>query len=215
VVARVHCGGLRVKCGSREENTPTSAVLCSRRACDRSAPSIRVTASQLCWLVVLVIVTCFRCPSSLGQTQTSVNVQVDHDSWTFKEGAPADVACLAQTNDGFLWLGSANGLFRFDGTRSNHSGRRLAIGSSRPACILCSHPRLVVSGSVTPSEASVSWIRGESQIMEARLPLQAEVSGVLPRIGMESYGQPHPVVYGDSIIRGGSLSELSGTLRPD
>jgi len=29
--ARVYCGGLRVKCGSCEENTPTSAVLCSRR----------------------------------------------------------------------------------------------------------------------------------------------------------------------------------------
>jgi PAS domain S-box-containing protein len=42
---------------------------------------------------------------------------VGHDSWTFKEGAPADVTCLAQTNDGFLWLGGPNGLFRFDGTR--------------------------------------------------------------------------------------------------
>jgi hypothetical protein len=40
-----------------------------------------------------------------------------HDSWTFQQGAPADVACIAQTNDGFLWLGSPNGLFRFDGTR--------------------------------------------------------------------------------------------------
>jgi PAS domain S-box-containing protein len=46
-----------------------------------------------------------------------VNPQVDHESWTFKEGAPTDVACLAQTNDGFLWLGGHNGLFRFDGTR--------------------------------------------------------------------------------------------------
>src|ERR1700739_1267656 len=42
-----------------------------------------------------------------------------------------------------------------------------------------------------------------------------EVFTVLPRIGMESYGQAHPVVYGDSIIRGGSMSGLSGTLRPD
>jgi PAS domain S-box-containing protein len=84
----------------------------------RSQPldRFRVTASQLC-CVVLMIVTCFRCPSSLGQTQASVSVQVGHDSWTFKEGAPADVACLAQTNDGFLWLGGPNGLFRFDGTR--------------------------------------------------------------------------------------------------
>jgi PAS domain S-box-containing protein len=64
-----------------------------------------------------MIITCFRCPSSLGQTPASGNVQVGHDSWTFKDGAPADVACLAQTNDGFLWLGGPNGLFRFDGTR--------------------------------------------------------------------------------------------------
>jgi PAS domain S-box-containing protein len=64
-----------------------------------------------------MIVTCFRCPSSRGQTPASGNVQVDHDSWTFQQGAPADVTCLAQTNDGFLWLGGPNGLFRFDGTR--------------------------------------------------------------------------------------------------
>jgi PAS domain S-box-containing protein len=44
-------------------------------------------------------------------------VQVGHDSWTIQQGAPADVACLAQANDGFLWLGGPNGLFRFDGTR--------------------------------------------------------------------------------------------------
>lgn len=55
--------------------------------------------------------------SSLAQTPAPVNVQLEHDSWTFKDGAPADVVCLAQTNDGFLWLGSPEGLFRFDGTR--------------------------------------------------------------------------------------------------
>ena len=83
----------------------------------RSAHSIRASALQLCWLVALLIVTCFRCPSSLGQTPALVNVQVDHDSWTFKEGAPAEIECLAQTDDGFLWLGGEDGLFRFDGTR--------------------------------------------------------------------------------------------------
>jgi PAS domain S-box-containing protein len=30
---------------------------------------------------------------------------------------PPDVSCLAQTNDGYLWLCSTEGLFRFDGTR--------------------------------------------------------------------------------------------------
>jgi ligand-binding sensor domain-containing protein len=42
---------------------------------------------------------------------------VGHDSWAFNQGAPADISCLAQTSDGFLWLGGQNGLFRFDGTR--------------------------------------------------------------------------------------------------
>jgi PAS domain S-box-containing protein len=64
-----------------------------------------------------MIVICLRCSSLFGQTPESVSVQVGHDSWTFQQGAPADVACLAQTNDGFLWLGGPNGLFRFDGTR--------------------------------------------------------------------------------------------------
>jgi ligand-binding sensor domain-containing protein len=56
-------------------------------------------------------------------------VRVGHDFWTFKDGAPADVVCLAQTKDGFLWLGTPGGLFRFDGTRfqpfSSLSGDRL------------------------------------------------------------------------------------------
>ncbi len=56
--------------------------------------------------------------SLFGQTLRSANLQVGHESWTFKDGAPPDVTCLAQTNDGFLWLcGGPNGLVRFDGTR--------------------------------------------------------------------------------------------------
>ena len=41
-----------------------------------------------------------------------------HTSWTQEEGTslPA-VQALAQTSDGYLWLGTANGLIRFDGMR--------------------------------------------------------------------------------------------------
>ena len=129
--------------------------------CSRSAHSIRVAASQLCWLVVSMIVACFLCPSSLGQTPELANVQVGHDFWSFNQGAPPDIACLAQTNDGFLWLGGQNGLFRFDGTRFEPFSSPLAISFSRPRCEPCSHPRRVGSGSATRSEASVSWIRDE------------------------------------------------------
>jgi len=72
---------------------------------------------RLCWLVLLLIVTSLACPSMRGQMPASANLQVGHDFWTFKDGAPPDVNSMAQTTDGFLWLGSLAGLFRFDGTR--------------------------------------------------------------------------------------------------
>ena len=42
------------------------------------------------------------------------NLQLEYDTWTFKDGAPATVT-VAQTTDGFLWLGNTGGLYRFDG----------------------------------------------------------------------------------------------------
>ena len=43
--------------------------------------------------------------------------QLHHTLWTYTEGAPGEVHALAQTTDGYLWLGTATGLFRFDGIR--------------------------------------------------------------------------------------------------
>lgn len=40
-----------------------------------------------------------------------------HDIWTAKDGAPGEIASMAQTADGWLWIGSASGLYRFDGVR--------------------------------------------------------------------------------------------------
>jgi len=41
--------------------------------------------------------------------------QLQHTAWTVSDGAPSQVSALAQTADGWLWIGSALGLFRFDG----------------------------------------------------------------------------------------------------
>jgi signal transduction histidine kinase/ligand-binding sensor domain-containing protein len=43
--------------------------------------------------------------------------QVMSQSWSVQQGAPQNISAMAQTADGFLWLGSQGGLFRFDGTR--------------------------------------------------------------------------------------------------
>ncbi len=43
--------------------------------------------------------------------------QFYHTAWTVREGAPGQVTALAQTRDGYLWLGTQTGLYRFDGVR--------------------------------------------------------------------------------------------------
>jgi len=43
--------------------------------------------------------------------------QLDHASWTIRDGAPTGVRAFTQSPDGVLWIGSATGLYRFDGVR--------------------------------------------------------------------------------------------------
>jgi signal transduction histidine kinase/ligand-binding sensor domain-containing protein len=42
---------------------------------------------------------------------------ITHTFWTRRDGAPGTVTALAQTKDGYLWVGSLLGLYRFDGLR--------------------------------------------------------------------------------------------------
>ncbi|AVR96455.1 hypothetical protein C9I28_12665 [Pseudoduganella armeniaca] len=42
---------------------------------------------------------------------------MQHTSWTASNGAPTGITAIAQTPDGWLWIGGAAGLFRFDGAR--------------------------------------------------------------------------------------------------
>lgn len=43
--------------------------------------------------------------------------QMYHTAWTVREGAPSNINTSAQTTDGYLWLGTDDGLFRFDGAQ--------------------------------------------------------------------------------------------------
>lgn len=42
---------------------------------------------------------------------------LDHRRWSATDGGPSQVGALAQTADGYLWLGTNESLFRFDGLR--------------------------------------------------------------------------------------------------
>jgi len=42
--------------------------------------------------------------------------QMTHTAWGAKEGVIGEVLAIAQTSDGFMWLGTTGGLLRFDST---------------------------------------------------------------------------------------------------
>ena len=62
--------------------------------------------------------------------------------WVSADGLPEDFAqALAQTPDGYLWIGSSGGLVRFDGVRFTvfNAGNEPAIRDDSVYCLLVSH----------------------------------------------------------------------------
>jgi ligand-binding sensor domain-containing protein len=55
------------------------------------------------------------CSYSVALDSNRTIAQFAHTAWGPKDGAPSVVAALAQSADGYLWLGSSVGLYRFDG----------------------------------------------------------------------------------------------------
>jgi ligand-binding sensor domain-containing protein len=65
--------------------------------------------------VCLFLALACSCAAAFDSDRTIA--QFAHTAWGPKDGAPSEVHALAQTTDGYLWLGTATGLFRFDGMR--------------------------------------------------------------------------------------------------
>jgi signal transduction histidine kinase/ligand-binding sensor domain-containing protein len=51
--------------------------------------------------------------------------QLQHHAYLSRDGAPSNATWIAQTPDGFLWIATQNGLYRFDGVRFDKSVTRL------------------------------------------------------------------------------------------
>ena len=83
--------------------------------------------------------------------------QYGHSAWRLQDGyLPSLVSKVAQTGDGYLWLGTRAGLFRFDGVRfvqwRPREGR-----SGQPS----------VTGLFSPHDGSL-WVSGPSGLMHLR-----------------------------------------------
>src|SRR5215469_14152503 len=76
-------------------------------------------------ILACFLLSCFPClhaqrwhTSASGQLSQQAALPLEdmaHMSWVRRDGAPGDITALAQTKDGYLWIGSRLGLFRFDG----------------------------------------------------------------------------------------------------
>ena len=67
---------------------------------------------RICLATLICLIACV-CGSAQDWERTIAQFQ--HTAWGTKEGAPDQIYALAQTEDGYLWMGTGEGLYRFDG----------------------------------------------------------------------------------------------------
>jgi len=68
---------------------------------------------RLCWALLGIVLS----GAARGQDPGPAFTDYNHAIWTASDGAPAHISRMAQTPDGWLWLGTPHGLYRFDGER--------------------------------------------------------------------------------------------------
>ncbi len=84
-------------------------------ACSRKTRRAASRCGLRAWLAGLCLLLSAQLAHALDPQRQIA--QFHHTAWTVKEGAPGQVTALAQTRDGYLWLATQVGLFRFDGVR--------------------------------------------------------------------------------------------------
>lgn len=75
----------------------------------------RSLQSHLSCLLLVCVYGIIFCASVCALDRDRAITQFHHTAWTAKDGAPEQIRAIAQTTDGYLWLGTATGLYRFDG----------------------------------------------------------------------------------------------------
>jgi ligand-binding sensor domain-containing protein/signal transduction histidine kinase len=106
------------------------------------------------WLWAGLLLVCLACPAQALDPNRALP-EYKRDGWDAQRGFPGgSVYAIAQTTDGYLWLGSENGLVRFDGLNF-----RLFNHTNSPG-----FPAGPVIDLMTDAEGSL-WVRPQSSNM--------------------------------------------------
>ncbi len=82
------------------------------------------------WIRLALAVTALACACLASAEARALDrtrdlTQMRHTAWTLRDGVPPYINAVAQTPDGYLWLGTVTGLYRFDGVRIERFEQRL------------------------------------------------------------------------------------------
>lgn len=143
---------------------------------------LKATRHRVCAALCLLLVQFVLAPpSALAADQARRLSELKHRAWTVEDGAPAGVRALAQTRDGYLWIGTTTGLYRFDGARFQAAKELLgsSLLSQSINCLLVSSSGVLWIGYVTG---------GASFLQDGRLRHYSEDSG-MPMSSVNSIAQ--------------------------
>jgi ligand-binding sensor domain-containing protein/signal transduction histidine kinase len=123
---------------------------------------------RLALICAFLLLAC--CPSAFALNPQLDVSQYAHTSWKIRDGFPkGEISSIAQTHDGYLWLGTELGLFRFDGVK--HVQWRPPAGQELPSNFIFS---LLVGSDGT------LWIgteKGLASWKDGKLTQYAELAG--------------------------------------
>jgi signal transduction histidine kinase/ligand-binding sensor domain-containing protein len=101
--------------------------------------------------------------------------QMEHSAWSARDGLDGEVSALAQTTDGYLWLGCATGLYRFDGEQfQRYKPIAGALPSNQVQTLLATPDGGLWVGF---AHSGVAFVKG-GQVMAYRSPAQFPVGFV-------------------------------------
>jgi signal transduction histidine kinase/ligand-binding sensor domain-containing protein len=146
------------------------------------------------------------CPSALALDPSLDVSQYAHTAWHFREGfTQGNIKTIGQTPDGYIWLGTGFGLFRFDGVRVEHwqpplNGEQLP--SSFVVCLRVARDGTLWIGTMN---GLVSWKNG-------RLTRYPDFAGLIISSVLEDHNGTVWVVGSYSVTSSpGKLCAIDGT----